>query len=255
MCLLAGFTATLFSGFRSAVIDGLIGFLVAGIRDLRFAVIVLLPVFATVLFALSVVNSQVFHLPKQIQRGLAFLPGDWDADMANNAAGSNEFRRRLWKLWTEDYFPAQPWFGRGFGFRSEWGKASIATYRKAVDYHQMVETGSIHNGLFAAVDAVGIVGTVFFIIWNLRLFLRTFRPSFRQNQEGATALRFLALYLASWIIAYWFGAFTIGSFLPQEFALAGVFLRLQRAMASDSVTQHSVPIRARDVFNKELAST
>lgn len=253
--LAVGFASTLFSGFRSAVINGLIGFFTAGIRDLKWAVLFLVPIFGVLLFMLSAVNSQVFHLPKQMQRGLAFLPGDWDADMAHDAAGSNEFRRRLWTLWTQSYFPEQPWFGRGFGFRSEWAKASASTYKKAVDYRQMVETGSIHNGLFAALDAFGIIGTVFFIMWNLRILLSTFQVSFGKHEASGTALRFLALYLAVWILSYWFGAQTIGLFLPLQFALVGVFLRLQQAVTSDAVTQHSVPIKSREVFNEELAST
>jgi len=250
--LMIGSISTLFSGFRSAVINGLIGFVVAGIRELRFGVVALLPLLAIALFTLSAINSQFFHLPKQVQRGLAFLPGEWDSDMALSAAASNDFRQRIWTLWRKDYFPAQPWLGRGFGFKSDWGKVS---YSKAVDYRQMVETGNIHNGLFAAVDAFGIAGTIFFAIWNLRLLVRTFRVSFRKKYPAGDALRFLALYLAVWIISYWFGAQSVGTFLPQIFAIAGVFLRLQDAMVSEAVTQHSVPTKSREVFNKELAST
>ena len=42
-----------------------------------------------------------------------------------------------------------------------------------------------------------------------------------------TGLRFLALCLGGSIICYWLGAPNVGSFLPREFALAGVFLRLR----------------------------
>jgi|ERR1041385_1924516 len=254
VCLVGGVIATLFSGFRSAVINGLIGFLIAGIRDLKWAVVFLLPLLGALLFALSFVNSQVVHLPKQMQRGLTFFPGEWDADMAHDAASSNEFRRRTWELWAKAYFPAHPWLGRGFGFRSDWSKQSKSLYRGAIDYPQMVEVGNIHNGLFATVDAVGIIGTVFFVVWNLRLLKRTFRVSFREREAGATALRFLALYLAAWIIAYSFGAFTIGSFLPQEFAVAGVFLWLQRAMASEASDQ-SGRMESHGAISKELAAT
>ena len=250
--LVAGFICTLYSGFRSAVINGLIGFLVAGIRDLRYAAVILLPIFAALLFSLSVINSQFVQLPKQIQRGLAFFPGGWDAAMARDAAGSNEFRRKTWNLWAEDYFPQQPWFGRGFGFKSEWAKRSPSIYRGAVDYPQMVETGNIHNGLFAALDAFGVVGTIFFVVWNLRLLARTFRVSFRISQAGGMALRFLALYLASLIIAYWFGAYNVGSFLPQQFALAGVFLRLQQTMVAESALGQRRLEKSQDAPNKEL---
>lgn len=254
ICLGVGFVATLFSGFRSAVINGLIGFLVAGIRDLKFAVVALLPLLAILLLALSVVNSQVFHLPKQVQRGLAFLPGDWDPEMAQSAAASDDFRRRVWTLWLKDYFPTQPWFGRGFGFKSEWGKPSVSLYGGATDYRQMVETGNIHNGLFAAVDTFGIVGTVFFVVWNLRLLTRTFRVSFGKHEAGGTALRFLALYLAVWIISYSFGASSVGSFLPLQFALAGVLLRLQQTIVADSAGGRSTRSVSSRSAREELAT-
>jgi len=218
-------------------------------------VVFLLPFLGALLFALSFVNSQVVHLPKQMQRGLAFFPGEWDADMANDAAGSNEFRRRTWDLWAKAYFPSQPWFGRGFGFKQEFSKISRSETVGGIDYRQMVETGNIHNGLFATVDAVGIIGTIFFVVWNLRLLKRTFRVSFRRHETGGTAFRFLALYLGAWIIAYWFGAFTIGSFMPQVFAFAGVFLRLQEAMASDALSDQSDRMNSEGAIGQELAAT
>ncbi len=244
LALVVGFGATLFSGYRSAVINALIAFLLAGIRDLKVRVIVLFPILAIVLLAFSVVNSQVFHLPKQIQRGLAFLPGDWDADMAQDALSSNNFRKEIWTLWAKTYFPAHPWLGRGFGFKSDWSKMSIV-YNQKAEESQMVETGNIHNGLLAALDTFGIIGTIFLVIWNLHLLTRTFAVSFRRGDEAGAALRFLALYLAVLIISYWFGALTVGTFLPQEFALAGVFLQLQRIMSAEAVAaQAAVPLSA-----------
>ena len=231
---LVGMT-TGFIAVLSTVLNTLFLMVAAGIRDLKKGVFFLLPIFAFVLFALSAVNSQFIHLPKQIQRGLAFFPGAWDADMARDAAASNDFRRRIWTLWANAYFPAQPWLGRGFGFRSEWSQRSIYTYRGATDYPQMVETGNLHNGLFAALDTFGIVGTIFFVAWNVRLLIQTFRVRLRKNDPGGAALRFLALYLAVLITSYWIGSSSVGSFLPLEFALAGVFLRLQSSVNPDAV--------------------
>ena len=212
------------------VLSAVIGFLAAGIRDFKYAVVLFLPFLAFVLFALSFINSDVVRLPKQMQRALAFLPGKWDADMAKDAAESTEFRLEIWSLWMHDYFPAHPWLGRGFGFRREWAKPN-ALNPKGLDYRASVEVQNIHNGLFAAVDTFGIVGTIFFVIWNLRILARTFRVSFQRNDASGMALRFLALYLAVWIGSYWWGALHVGMFLPQEFALAAVFLRLQEATA------------------------
>ena len=225
VALALGALGVLYSGFRTAVINALLTALAAGTRDLRFGMLALLPLLAALLFGLSLFHSQIMPLPRQIQRGLAFIPGDWDAAMALDAKASNDFRGQVWGLWTRQYFPEHPLIGRGFGFKSQY--AAALRYRAGIDYQQMVEVGNIHNGLLATVDAVGIVGTLFFAAWNLRLLLRTFRVSFSANNPAAFALRFLALYLGVSIVFYWFGATTIGSFLPREFALAAVFLKLQ----------------------------
>jgi hypothetical protein len=253
VCLVAGFAAALFSGFRSAVINAIVGFFTAGIRDLKYGVVALLSFLALVLFALSFANSHVVHLPRQIQRGLAFFPGNWDADMARDAQASNDFRKRVWNTWAKEYFPEQPWLGRGFGFKSQWAKGSVIKNNPNWDL-QTVETGNIHNGLFAAVDAFGIIGTIFFVIWNLRLLSRTLRLPFGKNNPESMALRFLALYLAVWIMSYWFGALNVGTFLPQEFALAAVFFRLKEAITSEELPDEVTTDKLQPGPREELAT-
>jgi hypothetical protein len=217
----------LYSGFRSALASWLCAFLLAGFRDIRFRIIAIVPIIAALLFGLSAINSAVIRLPKQIQRPLTFLPGDWDSDMVHDVNGSDDFRRSIWRIWWNEYFPRRPLLGRGFGFQSEWTKTSVYIPTGA-DYQQMVEVGNIHNGLFASLDAVGIIGTLFFVVWNGQILLRALRVSFDKSNPAGFALRFLALQLGVSIICYWFGASTLGTFLPQQFALAGVFLRLYR---------------------------
>jgi O-antigen ligase len=177
------------------------------------------------LLGISMVN-EIVPLPRQVQRGLAFLPGNWDTQMARDAAASNDFRWRVWTLWTQKFFPQHPLIGRGFGFKSEWVKQDTDLGR-AEDYEQMVETGNIHNGFLATLDAVGILGAIFFIAWNIRLLGICLRVGFKIDDETGFVRRFLALYLGVTILSYWIGAATMGSFLPGEFALAAVLLRLQ----------------------------
>jgi hypothetical protein len=225
LALGAGFIAVLFSGFRSTVLNTVIGVVLAGIRDLKFGVLLLLPILGAAFLGISMLN-EIAPLPRQIQRGLAFLPGNWDPQMALDAEASNDFRWRVWTLWAKDFFPRHPILGRGFGFKSEWVQRDTDLGR-ANDYQQMVETGNTHNGFLAALDAVGILGTIFFVAWNVRLLAVTFRVGFDHDDESGFARRFLALYLAVAILSYWIGASTMGTMLPQEFALAGVLLRLQ----------------------------
>jgi O-antigen ligase len=172
-----------------------------------------------------------------MQRSLAFVPGKWDPEMASDAASSNDFRQSVWTLWRREYFPVHPWLGRGFGFRSDWSKVSLQD-QSLYGTQVAVETGNMHNGFFASLDAFGILGTLFFVIWNGRLFVKTFRvPEAKDHPEGV-ALRLVALYLAVSITSFWIGAQGVGTFLPQEFALAAVLVRLQREIAS-----RSIPVR------------
>jgi hypothetical protein len=225
--LAIGGATALYSGFRSAVINSFLGTLIAGVRDLKGRVVFLVFLIAISLAVLSFVNSEIIRLPKQVQRALTFVPGNWDTEMAQDAASSNEFRQRVWTTFTRQYFPVHPWIGRGFGFRSEWGQ-KLTYQKKMYDTIQVIETGNIHNGFLASLDAMGIIGTIFFVLWNVRLLIRTLRVPFNKDEPAGVVLRFIALYIGVSIISYWFGAQDVGSFLPREFALAGVFLRLQR---------------------------
>jgi O-antigen ligase len=238
---IAGSIAVLYSGFRSAVLNTSLAILSAGIRDLKGWVLVLAPIIAVLLFGLSFINSELVTLPKQVQRALAFVPGKWDPEMARDAASSNQFRQLVWSTWTREYFPVHPWLGRGFGFNSRWGERSV--YREdPYATIEVIETGNIHNGFLASLDTFGIVGTIFFVIWNLRLLAQALRVPFRRKNPDDMALRFVALYLAVAIVSYWIGAQHVGTFLPQQFALAGVFLRLRKTIESDSIRiQSSTP--------------
>ncbi|MBA2434082.1 MAG: hypothetical protein H0V54_03170 [Chthoniobacterales bacterium] len=216
------------SGFRSSIANFVFTLFVAGYRDLRLGVLTVVPILAAILFALSAINSAVIPLPKQMQRALVFLPGNWDADMVRDASASNDFRAQVWTLWWKDVFPKQPLVGRGFGFKSSWADPTLNRPGAPDYYQQMVEVGNIHNGLFASLDAVGIIGTLFFVAWNVILLRRTVHVSFDRENPAGFALRFVALQLAVPILAFWLGAVTLGTFLPGQFAMAGLFLRLQR---------------------------
>ncbi len=225
--LAVGGATVLYSGFRSAVVNSFLGMLIVGVRDLKGRVVFLVLLIAISLGAVSFVNSEIIRLPKQVQRSLTFLPGNWDSEMAQDAAASNEFRQRVWTAWTRQYFPVHPWIGRGFGFKSEWAQ-KLTYQRNMYDTVQTIETGNIHNGFLASLDAMGIIGTIFFVLWNLRMLVRTLRIPFNKDDPAGVVLRFIALYLGVSIISYWIGAQDVGSFLPREFALAGVLLLLQR---------------------------
>ena len=243
--MVVGYLSVLYSSFRSSVFNALVVTMLAGIRDLRFKVLLLIPLLAVFFFGLSIVNSDFIRLPKEVQRSLTFIPGKWDTDVALDAAGSNEFRREVWTTWQREFFPLHPWIGRGFGFKGEWARPSVYRYDPEAN-RRAVEIGEVHNGLFAAVDAFGIIGAIFFVVWNARLLATALTVPFDKRAPSELPLRFLALYLATLIITYWFGAADVGSFLPTEFAIAGVLLHLRRTSNSDIVVCHAASEREGD---------
>jgi len=227
LCLIfVGLVAVLFSGFRSWLLNVVLAFFAAAFRDLKFKMVLLIPLIVAILLGLSGINSYVYRFPKQVQRALSFVPGTWDVEMVRDAEGSNEFRERVWKLWVNEYFPKRPMLGRGFGFNAAWAQPSIY-YNTATDYQQHVEVQNLHNGLFASLDTFGVVGTIFFAIWILRMLFRALQVPFARPGADATACRFVAIYLIVWILTYWFGAQTVGTFLPVQFALGGALLSLR----------------------------
>src|SRR5262249_54651827 len=230
-----GGLSVLYSGFRSMVLNSFLATFIVGIRDLKGGIVWLVVRLALFLAGISAINSTVVSLPRQIQRSLTFLPGEWDSEMLSDAADSNQFRKQVWTTWEREYFPKHPWLGRGFGFKSEWAQKS--TYKSDIyDSVWTVETGNIHNGFLASLDSMGIVGTLFFVIWNLRLLVRTLQVPFRRDDPNGVVFRFIALYLAVSIISYWFFAQDLGTFLSHELILVGLFLRLQSDGAAVEVS-------------------
>ena len=72
------------------------------------------------------------------------------------------------------------------------------------------------------------------------------------------ALRFLALFLSVSIISYWFdssiGALSVGTFLPQQFAVVAVFLRLQENIKADLVRVSQSAPSPHQALREEVAT-
>ena len=218
----------LMSGYRSAVVNAILLLLAICIRDLKGKTLLLIPLLSLIVLLLPLVNT-ISPLPKQAQRTLAFLPGNWDVDMLDSASGSNEFRYTVWNTWYQKFFLDHWAFGRGFGFNSEWAgidPTRVATGGYSVDWAEaFIETGSIHNGLISSVDCLGVFGGFFFIAWNIVYLKRVIRYLWRTSykNENNTTLRYFSLYVFVSTISYWYGALNIGAYLATQFIAVGVF--------------------------------
>lgn len=240
LTLIVAWVCIFLSSFRSSVFSGLAVMLVAALRDLRLRAFIVLPITAAaVLLGLSFFNSYIAPLPRAMQRSLTFIPGKWDSIAKEDADDSNKWRGEIWDMWMRDYFPQHPWVGRGYGFRSEWGEPSVLHYRPA-DNRAAIEVGNVHNGLFSALDNVGIVGTIFFIVWSIGVFIRILKLRFDSRLPTNTVMWFMALGIGASIICYWGGAQTSGDFMAHQFIGVSVLLRVQQIFTGSRTENGSI---------------
>jgi len=125
----------------------------------------------------NLIHLQVDKLPLIAQRTMSFLPGDWDKEAISSAESSNEFRKNIQDLYIKEYLQKSPWFGNGFDIDTK-------TYKNLSDYllrggvsqseasylstKVFIEGKLFHTGWISVYDAIGIVGSMAFIVlgWN-----------------------------------------------------------------------------------------
>jgi O-antigen ligase len=242
MGILFGVVGVFAGGFRSGIANMLLLFVTASIRDLKNRAFLFIAIAVIGLMFLPVVNNMI-PLPKQVQRGLVFLPGNWDPDMVQDADASNQFRINIWTAFLKYFFPEHPWIGRGFGFDpSIIGYQNYNSNKGDMNWDiTCVATGSLHNGFFSVVDSVGVIGTFFFVAWHIVLIRRVFNYLYREDKQTSNpAIRYLALYLFLMFFSYWMGALSIGSYLVKQFVIVAAFNSLllrQRELEANCMTE------------------
>lgn len=255
---IGAFVSCVFSGFRSSLLNlGLVTF-AASLRDLRGMTIILCAVGAVFVAFLPVVHSQIVPLPRQAQRALVFLPGDWDPKMVQDAKGSNEFRFGVWGTWHEKYFPRNPWLGRGFGFSARDFHVIMdqiyfsKTTTREEGYEGFVITQELHNGFLSTIDTVGVVGGLIFIPWCLVQLVRAVRLMLRHDAwKQPPTLRWTCIFLFMWISSFWVGALKFEDFTPPLIIMVALMLSLRRRFLSGEYDDRPAP--AVEAATREVA--
>lgn len=242
----AGLLGCLTSGYRSTLMLGGVIILIACIRDLRWKTAVGILLAFLFLIGIAIVHSGIYRLPPGIQRGLVWLPGDWDSDIVQSAAGSDDFRWRIWDYWSRYYFPKHPIIGRGMGIpyddvlktlpiaSSVDPETGQTLYKMADESDSFAIMGNLHNGFLSVLDRFGVVGGLFiwaFTLVGLSRFIKFMLrdPGLKKNP----ALHWIALYGSAWIICYSPGALRIDDFLGVMIVMLGIFNSLSRSIALD----------------------
>ena len=161
------------SGFRNAVVRYFFSFFAALFTTIRFKAFLLLPVAIAAGFLVALTQGSVFDYPIALQRGLSFLPGQWNTKAAKEAGASSEWREKMKKLFYKEYFYKAPWLGVGYHYSSALAKRNQDVYLEIVarqaeagdeykDVRSFIEMRQPHEGLVHALLVSGSIGTIFF---------------------------------------------------------------------------------------------
>jgi hypothetical protein len=120
----------------------------------------------------NIIQLPVDRLPLIAQRTLSFLPGNWDPEAVDSAKASNDFRENIKTVYVKEYMTKSPWFGNGFSintedFNSLLGGLTRGYYGKDLGYVQakaFIEGKLFHIGWISLYDAVGIIGSLGFVV-------------------------------------------------------------------------------------------
>ncbi|NBS07296.1 MAG: hypothetical protein EBS69_07885 [Verrucomicrobia bacterium] len=141
------------SGFRGTVVGYSVAFL-AGL-------------------VIALTQGTVFNYPLALQRGLSFLPGQWETKASLEAADSSKWREKMKTLFYKEYFQRAPFIGQGYHYDPNLAKNATDIYLAIVqrqadagdefaDVRSFIEMRQPHEGVLHALLISGALGTFFF---------------------------------------------------------------------------------------------
>lgn len=166
LCALSGFRNTIFR-YGLSVLAGLYA-------TLRFKSLITLPLLASVALMVAFTQGMLFEYPLQIQRALAFLPGDWNFKAVSETEGSSKWRKKIDALFYKEYFQKAPLLGQGYHFDPDLAKQDTDVYLAVAraqaapgdiyaEVRNFIEMRQPHEGPVHILLVSGLVGMVFFV--------------------------------------------------------------------------------------------
>ena len=161
------------SGFRGTVVGYSVAFFAALYTTLRSGALLLLPLPILAGLVIALTQGTVFNYPLALQRGLSFLPGQWESKAALEAGDSSKWREKLKTLFYKEYFQKAPLIGQGYHYDPNLAKTATDIYLAIVqrqaeagdefaDVRSFIEMRQPHEGVLHALLVSGTVGTFFF---------------------------------------------------------------------------------------------
>ncbi len=197
LLLLVGFVFIgALGGFRSAMIQFMLVaaclFCLEGLYKTRARPVVI----AGMVVMGALLAAFAIHLPRSVQRTLAFLPIEVDPGVKMDAQFSNEWRLRMW----EEVLPDVPHYlllGKGYAFNPTDVDFARINARAQASFEGSELVGDYHNGPLSVIVPFGLAG-VFFFGWFMvsagRVFYRNYKFGDPELEKVNTFL--FAFYLA-----------------------------------------------------------
>ena len=213
-------------GFRSTLVEFVATVLIATACYIRArALLLLLPCVFIVAMLVVAQDNHWITLPGSAQRSLSFLPGDWDPEVTGDSASSNEFRSGIINVYLNEYAAAHPWFGNGLSYDEETYELVnyMATYHETGDHYWrsklFITNKLFHTGWISLYDAVGLVGSFFFILLGLSLIYLQARTIFGKSVNRSSVLFPLKVWVFSYATTWFISFFTLFGDVAGEFTI------------------------------------
>ncbi|NCW28044.1 MAG: hypothetical protein EBV83_07120 [Verrucomicrobia bacterium] len=206
------------SGFRNAVARYFLGTLFSLYAWMRWRALLVIPVALSAALAMAFTQGRLVDYPLAMQRGLSFLPGNWNFKALTEAKASSEWRERMKELFYKEYFQQKPLLGAGYHYDPELAKRDTDAYlaiaaRQAeigdsyADVRRFIEQRMPHEGLVHTLLVSGVIGTAFFLIFCFSLILQCFVSVSKTPRQEITPLQVWAIaQIGPLVIAF----FTLG---------------------------------------------
>ncbi len=238
------------SGFRSAfmIVIGIAmisGFLRAGRSEvLRMVSLAILALLFTVTF-----NNVLFDLPKNVQRTLSFLPGNWDAFAVSEGKESTEWRLYMWKqaLLTDRYIENK-FLGDGFGIKkTDYAIMSYyAQHGTTEDTREnLMIVGNFHSGPVTSIRYIGYIGLLLYLAMILLLAREGWKlcKAFKGSPyESLCYFMCLPLIMEPLTYVFIFGSFDVA--VPEAIFGIGALKLLRSAVPKKHGQEERIPVVA-----------
>jgi len=250
--VLLSLTLSLLSGFRNYFVRYCIVGIIGVWQSFRvYSVFLFLPIFA-LLAAVCALQGTVFNFPPQVQRTLLFLPGQWDPVIATSAEGSSDFRKDLKRVYFNEFFHWDSFFGDGYLYAREDLASSQEAFWNRIGYKVSEDKDDVirgfiirrahHEGIIEIHHLAGHVGTIIWGFFSLIALYQCSRFVFSVPLNAMTrTANFGATLVIMNVLTFWFLFACLSEMMPDFYGFLFCFAIGQVIIGYHSKAPHSSP--------------